>query len=789
MRLISKIQSVMDELAGLDHVSPLHRRIITAGQIQGLLQMAPLAAFGAVLAMALALSLLWPTEARNATLAIFSAIAFLQFLSVRAFYKSRNILARVEGNPRTLRAVIVNAALYGCLWGILSILVLGYVAPSGLFISGILLAGILMTTVYCFRTVLQASFAFIGISGILLAFAFTSRPESIGVLPSIALIALYFTVVPYIAFLQTRDFISHFRGELKSQDEAELSNALLDQFEETGHEWFWAADSDGTLERASEELRSVLANADARFLNVEQQACLILCDKREPNVLAEALQSKNDFQDVKVPIDLDGVVHWIAFTGRVSVRDDGSFSGYIGVCADVTKEKQAEEKIVEMAMMDGLTNLHNRTSFYAEMDTIVRRLERYGTPFSLMFLDLDKFKLVNDSYGHHVGDGLLKEAASRILKVLRGNDVVGRLGGDEFAIIVEETSDPVFIAKLAARIIQEVSLPYKVEGETLYIGVSVGVALAPVHGTQREQLLRNADLALYRAKDDGRGVFRYFEAQMDFEQRERRMLEQEMRQALTDEEFEMKFQPMICTKTGRVVCMEALIRWNHEIRGLLPPDEFIYIAEQSNLIVDVGRWSLLSACRTATSWPEDVSVAVNVSALHFMRSDVIGDIADVLKATGLPPSRLEIEITESILIDHNDETVTKLRGLKDLGITIAMDDFGTGYSSLGYLTRFRFDRLKIDKSFLKELDKNDDRKAIVYAISTLGENLGIAITVEGVETIEHVEFLKTIYCDQAQGFYYSRPISADQVAGFVLKTFSETVAIKPVKPALVSKTG
>ena len=789
MKLMSAIRNFMDSLAGLDQVNASHRRKITAGQIQGLLQMAPLAAFGAVLAMALAVSLLWPTEARNATLAISFAIAFLQYLSLRAYYKSRNILTRVEGNPRIIRAVVVNAALYGSLWGILSVLILGYVAPDGLFISGILLAGILMTTVYCFRTVLQASFAFIGISGVMLAIAFNSRPEFIGVLPSAALIALYFSVVPYIAYLQTRDFISHFRGELKSQDEAEISNALLRQFEETGNEWFWATDSDGYLERASEELKSVLACADERFLNDDFHTSLVLCDKRETNQLASALETKSDFQDVRVSIDLDGEQHWLAFSGKASARDDNSFSGYIGVCADITKEKLAEEKIVELAMMDGLTNLHNRTSFYTELDAIVRRLERYGTPFSLMFLDLDKFKLVNDSYGHHVGDGLLKEAAKRILKVLRGNDVVGRLGGDEFAIIVEETSDPVFIAKLAARIIQEVSLPYEVEGETLYIGVSVGVALAPVHGTQREQLLRNADLALYRAKDDGRGVFRYFEAQMDFEQRERRMLEQEMRQALTDEEFEMKFQPMISTKTGRVVCMEALIRWNHEIRGLLSPDEFISIAEQSNLIVDVGRWSLLSACRTATSWPENIGVAVNVSALHFMRSDVIGDIADVLKATGLAPSRLEIEITESILIDHNDETVTKLRGLKDLGITIAMDDFGTGYSSLGYLTRFRFDRLKIDKSFLKDMDKEDDRKAIIYAISTLGENLGIEITVEGVETIEHVEFLKTIYCDQAQGFYYSRPISADQVAGFVLKTFSETVSKKPSKPALISSTG
>ncbi len=789
MRLIRKLLDLIDSLAGLAQVDALHRRKITAGQVQGIVQMAPLASFGTFLSLALALSLLWSTDVRPIAIGVVTAIGFMQLVSVRAYWKSRRIISRVEGNPRIIRAIVVNAAIYGCLWGTMCILVLGNVAPNDLFISGILLAGILMTTVYCFRTVLQASFSFILISGVLAGFAFYSRPEFIGVFPSIALMVLYFTVVPYIAYLQTRDFIQHFRGELKSQDEAELSNALLRQFEETGHEWFWATDSEGQLERASDELRSVLSSANESFINPAKGTCLKLCDKRADSPLAEALLAQEEFQDLKVPFSIDDSEHWLAFSGHPVLRDDGSFSGYIGVCADVTKEKLAEEKIVEMAMLDGLTGLHNRTSFYEEMDSIVRRLERYGTPFSLMFLDLDKFKLVNDSYGHHVGDGLLQVAAKRIQKVLRGNDVVGRLGGDEFAVIVEETSDPVFIAKLASRIIQEVSLPYEVEGETLYIGVSVGVALAPVHGTQREQLLRNADLALYRAKDDGRGVFRYFEAQMDFEQRERRMLEQEMRQALTEDEFEMKFQPMISTKSGRVVCMEALIRWNHEIRGLLPPDEFISIAEQSNLIVEVGRWSLMSACRTAATWPEEVGIAVNVSALHFMRSDIIGDIAQVLKETGLAPSRLEIEITESILIDHNDETVTKLHGLRELGVTIAMDDFGTGYSSLGYLTKFRFDRLKIDKSFLKDMDQNDDRKAIIYAISTLGENLGIQITLEGVETIEHVEFLKTIHCDQAQGFYYSRPISASDVPAFVLKTFSDVVATKPVKPLVVRQAG
>ncbi len=754
------------------------RRQLMASQLNGLLEMVPIGTVGAVLSVLLLTNMMQGTSVVQVALIVSAFIFVYQFMALRAYLVARQQETRREASVKIIKRLVLRAGVHGVLWGGMCYLVISSADSTDLFVSGMILGGTLLITSFCYRSVPQASLTFIAVSGIFLALGLFSRPEVISLVHVIGLIVAYYTLVPAMVLQQSKEFFTRCINELNSNEEAEISNALLNRFEETGHDWFWATDENGYLERASDNLRSFLSTVNSAFSDTATSIKLGDFDPDSCGSLSSVLAARQDFEDLGLRIDLEDGKHWVSFSGRTITRNDGSFGGFAGVCADVTKARLAEEKIVEMAIVDGLTGLHNRTSLYKEIDVMVRRLERYATPFTLLFLDLDKFKLVNDSYGHHVGDALLKEASNRIRSVLRDKDVVGRLGGDEFAVLVQETNDPVFVAKLAARIIQIVSEPYEVENETLYIGLSVGIAMAPIHGTQREQLLRNADLALYRAKDDGRGVFRYFEAQMDFEQRERRMLEQEMRQALSDNEFEMKFQPMISTQSGRVACMEALIRWNHSIRGRLSPDEFISIAEQSNLIVDVGRWSIKSACNTALTWPEDVKVAVNISGMHFMRSDIVGDVRQVLEETGITPSRLEVEITESILIDNNGETVTKLNGLRALGVSIAMDDFGTGYSSLGYLTRFKFDRLKIDKSFLMGMEENENRKAIVYAISALGENLNIDITVEGVETREHVEFLKTIHCDQAQGYYYSKPIPVSEVPAFLLRTFSEAISTR-----------
>ena len=768
----------IDRVGGIAALSTPNRRRVRGAQINSVIRMAPLGTIGIVLALILFNIIVWETPAYTMMLVFSALLVSVQLSALGVYFTNKKTGRAMEASLGTLGKIGISGGLFGALWGAIGYLAILSATKENLFIVGLLISGTLFTTLYCFRTVFMGSISFIFTSGIIITSAFYMRGELVTWHTSLLLLASYFLVVAGISFTQMKDFVKNAVAEVKSSEAAKFSDALLQQFEETSNEWFWALDHKGRPEKLSDELKRVLEATGLNLLGINHKSPSTETDPKDVVVLNEHLKSSDEFNDVRVSVDMAGQTHWMSFSGRRIIDKQGVFTGYIGVCSDVTRERQNEQKLQEMASKDGLTGLVNRTSFYDLLDSMVRRLERFGTSFTLIFLDLDKFKLVNDTYGHHTGDALLVEVGVRIKKIIRDNDVLGRLGGDEFAIAIERGNDPILVAKLCSRIIQQVSEPYFLEGETLYIGVSIGVAMAPVHGTQREQLLRNADLALYRAKEEGRGVFRYFEAQMDFQQRERRILEQEMRQALTDSQFEMKFQPLISTKTGAVVCMEALIRWNHDVRGSLSPEEFIPIAEQSNLIIDVGRWSLKSACQTAVTWPDNVGVAVNISALHFMRADIVRDVFNVLEETGLDPSRLEIELTESLLVEDSDETITKLNGLRKLGVSIAMDDFGTGYSSLGYLTRFRFDRIKIDKSFLINMQKNDQYKPIIHTISTLGENLGINITVEGVETLEHVEFIKTITCDKAQGFYYSPPLVSADVSAFLLKTFSETIADK-----------
>ena len=772
----------IDGVAGISALSMHNRRCVRGAQIQSVIKMAPLGTVGIVLALILFNSIAWKTPAHIMIMVFSGLLMFVQLSALSVYFTNKKTKQRLEASLSTLGKIGISGGLFGTLWGAIGYLAILSATKENLFIVGLLISATLFTTLYCFRTVFMGSISFIVTSGIIIGDAFYMRGELVTWHASLLLLASYFLLVAGISFTQMKDFVKNTVAEIKSSEAAKFSDALLHQFEETSNEWFWAIDHKGRPEKLSDELTRVLEKSGLNLLGMRQQTQSSETDATDVADLNKHLKSSDEFNNVRVLIAIDGEAHWLSFSGRRIIDKQGVFTGYIGVCSDVTRERQNEQKLQELASKDGLTGLMNRVSFYELLDIMVRRLERYGKSFTVIFLDLDRFKLVNDTYGHQAGDALLVEVGVRIKKIIRDHDVIGRLGGDEFAIAIDKGNDPILIAKLCSRIIQAVSEPYFVDGETLYIGVSLGVAMAPVHGTQREQLLRNADLALYRAKEEGRGVFRYFEAQMDFQQRERRILEQEMRQALTDNEFEMKFQPLISTKSGAVVAMEALIRWNHEVRGSLSPDEFIPIAEQSNLIISVGRWSLRSACLTACTWPENVGLAVNISALHFMRSDIVRDVSSVLEETGLAADRLEIELTESILVEDSDETITKLNGLRKLGVSIAMDDFGTGYSSLGYLTRFQFDRIKIDKSFLMNMHKNDQYKAIINTISTLGENLDINITVEGVETIEHVDFIKTITCDKAQGFYYSPPLQASEVPAFLLKTFLETIPdMNPIK--------
>jgi diguanylate cyclase (GGDEF)-like protein len=415
-----------------------------------------------------------------------------------------------------------------------------------------------------------------------------------------------------------------------------------------------------------------------------------------------------------------------------------------------------------MARHDALTDLPNRVLLRDELALALVELPR-DKRLAVLYLDLDHFKGVNDTLGHQIGDELLKTVAARLRGCVREADTVARVGGDEFAIIHTGIDQPSEAAMLARRICEAVREPCDLHGHAAIVDTSIGIALAPGDGIDPTELLKNADMALYRAKADGRGTYRFFEPGMDARMKSRRTLELALRMALANGEFELHYQPLVSLDDRRITSCEALLRWHHPERGLIPPVEFIPIAEEIGLIVPLGEWVLRQACADAMRWPADIKVAVNLSPIQVMNPNLVAVVVGALAAAGLPASRLEVEITESVLMQNSETTLATLHRLRELGVKISMDDFGTGYSSLSYLRSFPFDKIKIDRCFISGLATGDDSVAIVLAIAGLAKHLGIATTAEGVETKQQLQQVKALGCSEMQGFLFSPPLRIAEV--------------------------
>jgi diguanylate cyclase (GGDEF)-like protein len=436
--------------------------------------------------------------------------------------------------------------------------------------------------------------------------------------------------------------------------------------------------------------------------------------------------------------------------------------GWVATHEDITERHEAEERLSYTARHDALTGLANRVLLQERMEQAVAGLER-GEEFAVLCLDLDHFKETNDALGHVVGDLLLQETAARLRACVGDADTVARAGGDEFAIVAVGTSGPAEPAALAQRLLVAMAAPFELEGHHINIGASIGIALAPRDGTVGARLFRLADVALYRAKSGGRRTWRFFEASMDAELQSRWRLEIDLRKALVDEEFEVYFQPINDAKTRSIRSFEALLRWRHPDRGMISPAEFIPLAEETGLIVPLGEWVLGTACKEATHWPADVRVSVNVSARQFDTGKLTETVRKAIADSGLAARRLELEITESVLLEGGRDNLAILHELRGLGVQIALDDFGTGYSSLSYLRSFPFDKLKIDQSFVRNIDERDAQE-IVRAIASLSQTLGMATTAEGVETEDQLEKMIAYHCTEVQGYLFSRPVPASEVA-------------------------
>jgi diguanylate cyclase (GGDEF)-like protein len=436
--------------------------------------------------------------------------------------------------------------------------------------------------------------------------------------------------------------------------------------------------------------------------------------------------------------------------------------GWVATHEDITEQRESEVKIEYMAHHDSLTGLANRVLLNDRLELALGRVQREEM-VAVHHLDLDQFKAVNDTFGHPCGDRLLRIVAERLCGLTGEADTISRMGGDEFVIVQTAIADPADATSLAQRVIEELSEPYDIDGQQAVIGVSIGISVGPGDGSSPDKLLRNADLALYRAKSDGRGTFRFFEPVMDLQMQARRIMEQDLRKALPAGEFELHYQPVVNLASNEISGFEALVRWNHPIRGMISPADFIPLAEEIGFIVPMGEWIIRQACTTAAQWPDHLHVAVNISAIQFRSPGLMQLIVGALAASGLAPTRLEIEITESVLLNNREATLAVLHQLRALGIRIAMDDFGTGYSSLTYLQSFPFDKIKIDRSFVKNITENASSLNIVRAVAALANGMGMTATAEGVETAEQLDRIASEGCTEMQGFLFSRPLPAAEI--------------------------
>ncbi|MBR1198320.1 EAL domain-containing protein [Bradyrhizobium sp. AUGA SZCCT0240] len=457
-------------------------------------------------------------------------------------------------------------------------------------------------------------------------------------------------------------------------------------------------------------------------------------------------------------------IHVLTFGRRVAF--DGR-DGYLVAVVDITERRKAEARIAHMAHHDGLTNLSNRDFFQDRLRLALERSQPAGKRVAVLCVDLDLFKNVNDSFGHPIGDRLLKAVAERLRSEVRGDNFVARLGGDEFVIVLPSDVSPNEASDFADRLIGVLSAGYDIDGIEVIVGASIGIALSPGDGASCEELMRNADMALYRAKSDGGGVHRFFEREMNQQAQKRRDMERDLRRAFAHGEFELNYQPLVDIAANRISGFESLLRWRHPDKGMVSPAEFIPVAEDIGLIVALGEWVLREACSEAMNWPADIKVAVNLSPVQFRSRHLVQAVISALAHSGLSPRRLELEITESVFLAETEANLAILHQLRELGVSISMDDFGTGYSSLSYLRSFPFDKIKIDRSFVKDLAQRSDCVAIVRAISGLGRSLNITTTAEGVETTDQLDWLRAEGCNEVQGFLFSAARPASEVAALL----------------------
>ncbi|MDH4412223.1 MAG: EAL domain-containing protein [Rhizobium sp.] len=688
-----------------------------------------------------------------------------------SWWRHRTRGARERASLRGTIRTVIYAAILSSLWAALDVVAYHSADETQRMVLIALTVGMAGGGGFALATIPPASIVFCGTVAIGAAIALSRDPSMVGAYLFI-LYLVFAAIIVRSSLAVCRSLTERVRAKIAADEQRDVINLLLNDFEENAADWLWGVDSDFNLERASVRFYDQLQVPEGMVLGRPITTIMPFSSVGVDGLdcrdnFTSSLQSRQSFRDQDICVELGGELAIWSLTAKAIYDEQGNFKGYRGVGRDVTASRESRLRIEHMARHDPLTEVGNRVLLSEDFERAVSRYERFGDPFSVLLLDLDRFKQINDNFGHTGGDELLRTVAS-ILSQLRGEaDTLARIGGDEFAILHASGDDPQSAASLASRIIEKFARPLNLRCGSAHVGVSIGIACAPIDGTDPDQLMRNADLALYRAKTDGRNRYRFFDSSLDAAARRRNLIEQELAIAIAEESLSINYQPLVDAQSRRVVCAEALLRWKHPTLGSVSPAEFIPIAEESGQIGAIGSWVLRKACADAIRWPDDIRIAVNLSSRQFLSPGLLPLVETALKQNALPAHRLELEVTESLLMETNIGVEETLASLTKLGLRIALDDFGTGFSSLSYLRRYRFDKLKIDQSFISDLETNSDSRAIVESVIRLARDLGMSVAAEGVETKGQFELLRQMGCGEIQGFLAGRPMPIDQFEDYL----------------------
>lgn len=672
------------------------------------------------------------------------------------------------------RRHILFAGLVGVVWSIAP-LFLAHGLPLTIQATlWTIIAALILGSILFYGSAPLTIISFTGIVGASCAGSFALQGHN-----SLAALSAIFTAIALFGSIEVA------RTSLRAQlalsgvnEKDEVVSLLLREFEEGEADWLWQIDTTRKVRAISPRFAYALSQQQA---DAEGKPLLQLIAGKHWETgkfpaslhdLADRLKNRESFSNLIVEVSIRGEPRWWELSGTPMRDDKGNFAGFRGVGSDVTSQRESSEKIAYLARFDTLTSLPNRLQLTEALGDALKYSADWRTKCAFLMIDLDRFKAVNDSLGHLVGDKLLAQVAARLKNIVNDNILCGRLGGDEFAVVIRDASEANIVSNVAKQIIESLSLPYQVDNHTCYVGASVGSAVGPRDGESVEELMRNADLALYRSKDEGGGEHFVYEPSLHALAEERRQLELSLRDALNNDEFILHYQPVVDANDHTIVSFEALVRWQSKDHGFVSPVKFIPLAEDTRLIVPIGKWVLRQACMEARKWPEHVKINVNVSPEQLLEPDFTDEVVEALAASGLRPERLEIEVTESIFLRDASIARAALEQVMALGCGVALDDFGTGYSSLGYLRKLRFSTIKVDKTFVQGAAvRNAESLAIVRAVVAMAQSLDMTTTAEGVETEEEAQLIRQLGCDKIQGYYFGRPMTSEDA----LKLFVQSM--------------